>query len=192
MSKSKGRPQSYDDEQLKGILLKFALNHTGKINFLQLEKESGVKRHIWSRRMRGEIENLNKRELYVEGSKFERIPLPNVVDIINKHWGRKQEMINSFISFNEYIQDLWEKAILQENAVEREQKLVSEIEEMKREIKFLRENRDYYKKEYEKIAVESTYKHKRTQKGIENVINIDDKKKLSSTNWKGNFPELFK
>ena len=149
MSKvNSGRPLKQTDDELKQILAKFASSHKGKITYLKLEKETGIKRHVWSRRMSEEIKSLNNRELSVDGSSFEQIELPNIADTVDKHWGNKDDLISALSDYNLYIQKLWEKAVLQEKASERESKLLDEIEELKKENKFLKENRDFYKNEY--------------------------------------------
>lgn len=194
MKERKGRPATITDEQLKQLLMDYAINnhHKGKITYLALEKATGVKRHVWSRRMSSEIEKLNNSELAINGDKFEEIPLPNVLDTIEKYFGNKEELIKAFVGYNDYIQSLWSKALSQQKTEDKVIKLEKSIEELQEEIKYLKENRDYYKSEYEKLSVESTYAHKRDEKKIDNVINIDNKEKISSGDWESQFPELFK
>lgn len=193
MADRKGRPEKISDEELRKILIEYATNNEGKINFLQLEKTTGIKRHVWARRMSTEIQRLNNDDLGINGDKFENIPLPNVIDTIEKYFGDKDELIKAFGSYNKYIQSLWEKALSNQKTEDKNIKLQEKIDKLEAENKFLKENRDYYKKEYEKIAVESTYANKRKEKNIDNVIDIKDKKdKLSAGNWEIQFPDLFK
>ena len=194
MSERKGRPTTISNEELRQILMDYAINNNdkGKITYLALEKATGIKRHIWSRRMNFEIEKLNSNDIYINGDKFEDIPLPNVLDTIEKYFGDKDKLIKAFIGYNDYIQNLWNKALSQQKTEDKASKLENEIKKMQEEIKFLKENRDYYKSEYEKLSVESTYAHKRTEKNLDNVINIADKEKISSGNWESQFPDLFK
>lgn len=190
--KSSGRPSKHTDEELRGILAKYALNNKGQITFLKLEKETGIKRHVWSRRMSEEIKSLNTRGLCVNGNSFEQIELPNIADTVDKHWGNKDDLISALSDYNSYVQKLWKKAVLQEKASERESKMLEEIESLKKENKFLKENRDFYKKEYEKSIVENTYYSKREEKNTENVIDISKNKNFTSSNWEDQFPDLFK
>ena len=187
-----GRPLKQTDDELKQILAKFASSHKGKITYLKLEKETGVKRHVWARRMSEEIKSLNTKGLSVNGSSFEEIELPNISDTIDKHWENKDDLISALSDYNLYIQKLWEKAVLQERASERESKLLSEIEDLKKENKFLKENRDFYKNEYEKSIVENIYYSKRVEKNTENIIDINNNKNFTSSNWEDQFPDLFK
>ena len=194
MSKTRGggRPLKQTDEELRDILAKYALSHKGRITYLKLEKETGIKRHVWSRRMSEEIRSLNNRELTLDGKHFEQIELPNIADTVDKHWGDRESLISALSDYNTYIQKLWEKAVLQERASERESKLLDEITELKKENKFLKENRDFYKNEYEKSIVENTYYSKRVEKNTENVIDINKNKNFTSANWEDQFPDLFK
>ena len=55
----KGRPQKYTDEELTRTLLDYASKTPGRINYSALAKATGIKRHVWSRRKRTDIERLN-------------------------------------------------------------------------------------------------------------------------------------
>lgn len=191
MKNKKGRPQSYSDEQLFEILTNFAVNHVGKVTVSNLEKETGIHRHVWSRRMTEQINELNQPFVSIDSKKFEVVPLPNITDAVNKYLGNKTALINALNEYNNYIQALWEKAVAYEKASEREKELIRLLVEKDKEIGFLKENRDFYKNEYQKIAIESTYNHKQKEKNIKNVINIDDKKKMTTSNWRESFPDLF-
>ena len=191
MNNKKGRPQSYSDEQLLEILTNFAVNHVGKIALSNLEKETGIHRHVWSRRMMEQINELNRSFTSLDSEKFEVVPLPDIADTVNKYWGNKTALVNALTEYNNYIQALWEKAVAYERANQREQELTRQLDEKDKEIKFIKENRDFYKNEYQKIAIESTYDHKQKEKNIKNVINIEDKKKMTTANWRENFPDLF-
>ncbi|MBT2641287.1 hypothetical protein J7I80_03465 [Bacillus sp. ISL-41] len=191
MINKKGRPQRYSKEELLEILTNYALNNIGKITFLNLEKETGIHRHIWSRRMSEQINELNQSYSSLDAESFEAIPLPNIIDTVNKYWENKKAMINALNEYNTYIQALWEKAVAFEKASQKERELLQLLEEKDKEIRFLKDNRDFYKNEYQKISIESTYDHKQKENNIENVININDKKKMTTSNWKDNFPGLF-
>ncbi|GAE94548.1 hypothetical protein JCM21714_3711 [Gracilibacillus boraciitolerans JCM 21714] len=56
----KGRPNKYTDTELKSILEKHVQENPGKITYLQLEKATNIKRHVWSRRMSHVINKLNQ------------------------------------------------------------------------------------------------------------------------------------
>lgn len=191
MENKKGRPQSYSDEQLLEILTDFAVNNSGKITFLKLQKKTGVHRHIWSRRMQEQINELNQSYCSLDPASFEVIPLPNIIDTVNKYWQNKTAMIAALNEYNNYIQALWEKALAFEKAIQKEKELRQLLEKNEKEIKFLKENRDFYKNEYQKIAVESTYSHKQKEKNIKNVIDLNNRSKMTGSNWEENFPDLF-
>lgn len=191
MNNKKGRPQRYSDEQLLEILANYAVNNIGKINYLHLEKETGIHRHVWSRRMGQKIEELNQPYISLDADSFEVTPIPNIVDAVKPHLGNKTAMLAILNEYNNYIQSLWEKAVSFEKISQKEKELKQLLEAKNKEIEFLKKDRDFYKNEYQKIAVESTYHHKREEKGIKNVIDINNKKKMTSSDWKDNFPELF-
>ncbi|OBA06005.1 hypothetical protein A9P44_03545 [Paenibacillus polymyxa] len=191
MRRKKGRPQKYSEEQLKEILLEYAVENIGEIKFQNLAEETGIHRHIWSRRMSKEINELNQKTLSLTPDSFEIVQLPNTIDIVNKYWSNKTAMINALNEFNNYIQDLWEKSVAYEKNSQKEKELLKLLEEKDKEIKYLKELRDYYKNEYQKVAIESTYDHKQKEKNVRNVLDINDTKKMTSSNWKEQFPDLF-
>lgn len=190
--RGKGRPDKYTDDYLKTELSKYTLKHKGTITFSGLEKATGIKRHVWSRRMNKEINILNNKTLSVNGSNFEKVELPNIKEIIDKHFNNKKSLVKALISYNDFIQNLWDKAVLQENAEERERKLQEEIDKLKEEVNFLRENRDFYKDQYEKSMVENTYYSKQVEKGVCDKLDSDNVLQISGGDWANQFPELFK
>ena len=128
----------------------------------------------------------------VNGSNFEKVELPNIKEIIDKHFNNKKSLVKALISYNDFIQNLWDKAILQEKAEDRERKLQEEIDKLKEEVNFLRENRDFYKDQYEKSMVESTYYSKQVEKGVCDKLDSDNVSQISGGDWANQFPELFK
>lgn len=190
-TRAKGRPDKYDYELLKSKLSKYAIKHKGTITFSGLEKETGIKRHVWSRRMKKEINILNNKNLSIKGANFEKIELPNITEIIDKHFNNKESLLKAMIDYNDFVQSLWEKAILQEKAEERENKLKQRICELEEENKFIKENRDFYKDQYEKAIVESTYYSKQVESGVSDKLDTDNLSQLSGGNWEEQFPQLF-
>ena len=189
--RGKGRPGKYTDDELKTELSKYALKHKGIITFSGLEKATGIKRHVWSRRMEKEINILNNKTLSINGSSFERVELPNINEIIDKHFNNKQSLVKALISYNDFIQNLWDKAVLQEKAEERELKLKEEIDKLQEEVNSLRENRDFYKDQYEKSMIESTYYSKQVEKGVLDKLDTDNVSQIAGGDWEKQFPELF-
>lgn len=143
--------------------------------------------------MAHEIETLNSHDVNVSGKGFEKIPLPNVVETIEKYFGNKEQLLAAFESYNNYIQLLYDKAISQQKTEEKLKASNEKLKELQEEVKYLKENRDFYKNEYGKIVTESTYANKRNEKKIDNVIDINkNKEKLTSSDWGSQFPGLFK
>lgn len=188
MESKHGRPKVYSDQELKEMLTDFALNNAGKVTFLGLEKSTGIKRHVWSRRMKREIDSLNDRILNIDGDKLEQIPLPNIGDIVDKNWNNKERLVSELESINRYIQNLWDKAVQQEKSEQKIVELQQKVLDLTSEVSYLKEDRDYYKSELEKTIVENTYQHKQEENGMKNPMS--DLKKTSNK-WKEQFPNLF-
>lgn len=186
MNNKKGRPTEYSNEELKEILSQYAIQNTGKVTYLGLEKETGIKRHVWSRRMKKEIDRLNMRVSNINADNFEQINLPNVRDIVEKNWNNKENLIEDLLSLNNYINNLWDKAIQQEKSAIEIQKLNDLIDSLKLENEYLKQERNHLREELDKNIVS------------ENYVNPEQTKRKSiqslreeNANWKEQFPSLF-
>lgn len=193
--KRSGRPEVYTDKQLKDILLKYTVKNTGKkINSLQLEKETGIKRHVWSRRMKQEIDDLKSPVDSELGGRDGSLPLPNVVELVETYWSNKKKLIQSLCHVNELIQSSYEQALLYHRKCTEYEDLEKEFCRKIEIIKQLEDRILYIEKKYLEVTVQSTYKSIQKEHGLINVIELKNKntdQPALSTNFKKNYKELF-
>ncbi|QWH88408.1 hypothetical protein EXW29_09500 [Bacillus toyonensis] len=185
--KERGRPQKYTDEELTKILLDYASHNPGKINYLDLEKKTGIKRHVWSRRKRKDIERLNV-PLLSENNDAPPLPLPNIEFIIERYGNDTKALSGALKHVNEVIQSLYYD-LLQSQKKNKQYK--ENIEHQKQKIKEL----TYILKEYEDIIAGSVYKNNREETQLENnILTIDSNNKDNavSLDFKKMFPNIFK
>ena len=79
---SRGRPPKYTDSDLKKILVKIVSQNPGKkLTPSYLENSTGIKRHVWSRRMQETIDKLNQ-PIQIISRDESQLPLPNVVQLV--------------------------------------------------------------------------------------------------------------
>lgn len=95
MNPSRGCPTKISDEELKQILLKYTTKHQGqKISPSQLEKDTGIKRHVWMRRMKSVLDQLNEPSAFLHKEE-NSLPLPNITELIEKNWNHKTGLIKA-------------------------------------------------------------------------------------------------
>ncbi|MDG0875562.1 hypothetical protein L3476_05070 [Paenibacillus thiaminolyticus] len=96
----KGRPSNYTDEQLKEMALDIKKKYKGqKLTYLLLEKETGIGRNTWSRRIPETIEKLNNpvpRSIGI--SERDDVYFPNIEQIFDLYKNDKNKIISEFYS----------------------------------------------------------------------------------------------
>lgn len=182
----KGRPQKFSDNELRTILLQYASSYGGRITCLGLEKETGIKRHVWSRRMSSDIKKINE-PLLSSTEHSNKLPLPNIELIVEQYFNDKKGLVYSLTHVNEVIQSLYDQSLTlqQKNTT-----LEHELEQQKLEIKKLKLTIG----EYEEIIAGSAYGVVRQEKKIKkNLVSIDSQNQNAATSldFKKMFPNIF-
>lgn len=185
-NKLKGRPQNISDEALRKVLVEYSSRYLGKVTYLGLERETGIKRHVWSRRMSQEIKNLNE-PLISNTDDDNKLPLPNIESIVEQHFESKKKLIQALSHINDVIQSLYDQnLILKKKNENLESKLEQQTDKNKKLNQTIRE--------YEEIIVGSTYGVVRKDKKIKkNLVSIETENELAATSldFKKMFPNIF-
>ncbi|OUC02589.1 hypothetical protein BK784_08825 [Bacillus thuringiensis serovar medellin] len=189
---NRGRPQKYTDKDLKEVLVKVVSKNPGrKITPSYLEDFTGIKRHVWTRRMKGVIEQLNQ-PTHISSEGEALLPLPNIFQLVENNWENKTDLIKSLSHFNETLQYLYEQAKLYQKEKSENKLLKREIKKKDDKIRELDRELTYYKDLYFKMAVKGSYKSHRDEEGLKNVISISaNKHKGLDVDFTSAFPELF-
>ncbi|MEE4567212.1 hypothetical protein V2U94_06160 [Paenibacillus polymyxa] len=190
----KGAPPKYTDKYLKDILLKYVSNNPGKkINPSRLERETGINRFIWTRRMSEQITKINQPVEQKVGTK-NLYPLPNVVELVETHWNNKAGLISALAHFNEMLNALYQKAKDYESMLKQNQDLVVNLSSKEEKIKLLEHEIKLLRKQYLEVAVKSTYKTFQ-EEGLEKIISITKNKNAEDRALNADivkmYPELF-
>ncbi|MBY0160200.1 hypothetical protein H0178_31255 [Cytobacillus firmus] len=192
----RGAPQKYTDKQLKDILLNYISKNPGKkINPSILERETGVNRFIWKRRMSEQIVMINE-PVQLENTEIETLlPLPNVVELVETYWNNKSGLINALSHFNEMLNALNRKAKESDTILKQNQDLAANLSLKEEQIKRLENEIKLLRKQYLEIAVKSTYKTFQDEEGLEKIISITKNKKSEDQALNADivkmYPELF-
>lgn len=169
MNNSKGRPQKYTDKELLKILENYLTKNKGKINFLQLEKTTGIKRHVWSRRLGDKIKELNEPLKLISNINSDENPELNIKQLVERFSDNKNGLIKALSHF----EDIYNNLLMQKSRLEKKNKQLNDtIVNQKKEIQNLKDQVKYY----EDLVVGSSFPHiRRTNNIKDNLISINEK-----------------
>lgn len=176
-----GRPQIYTDEYLDEQLNEFIKKYPDKqISYPDLEKETGVPKHIWKYRKAEIIRCYNKNRKIKSPESSGRIMLPSANDVMAKY-GDRPELLKTYIG---RLLEVVAKADSYQNEErtiqELEQKYQSRIEELKAKNKQQEKIIKQLNQTLNHLMLDSQYPDRRKEFGIkENVLefSVENEKK---------------
>ena len=192
--KQVGRP--IPDERSTEKLIKYIIQYKEKypnktIKFSGLEKEFGIKRHIWRDRkeVKDKIEELNEVDLGIDNIdllKYEIELLPDIEEIISRCKGDSKKLSKTLEEYDEFVKNLFQKSCEYSRYKFMYEEALVNISELKEKNRSLQIEVENYKKQYYKLCIDSTSSLNREKEGIkENVI------KINSKEYKSDFEDMF-
>lgn len=167
-----GRPPIYTDEYLDEKLNEFIKRNPDKtISYPELEKETGVPKHIWKYRKAEIVSSYNKNRNNKAPEPSGRLMLPSVDDIMAKY-GDKPELLKSYISrLLEFLKKADSYKNEERTIQELEQKYQSKIEELTAKNRQQEKTIEQLNKTLSRMMLNSQYPDRRKAEGIkENVL----------------------
>ena len=167
-----GRPPVYTDEYLDEKLNDFIKKYPDRtISYPELEKETGVPKHIWKYRKADIISSYNKNRNNKAPEPSGRFMLPSAEDVMTKY-GDKPKLLKTYIG---RLLELLAKADSYQNEErtiqELEQKYKSQIEELTVKNKQQEKTIRQLNKTLSGMMLDSQYPDRRKEEGIkENVL----------------------
>ncbi|MDY8164887.1 MULTISPECIES: hypothetical protein [Bacillus cereus group] len=156
----RGKPQQWSDEDLKQIALEVKYKQPNrKLTSLLLEKETGIGRNTWSRRMKEFISHLNSPVHIPKLDESGIIMIPSVEELFLKYGANTIELKNEIAKLLNIISDLYtdtKKLVTLEEAT---QKMKSEIEQLKEQLSKVTVQKTHYETLYNQIVAESYFPH---------------------------------
>ncbi|MGN4271789.1 hypothetical protein ACTFNM_22465 [Bacillus cereus group sp. BCN115] len=156
----RGKPQQWSDEDLKNIALEVKYKQPNrKLTSLLLEKETGIGRNTWSRRMKEFINHLNSPVHIPKLDESGIITIPSVEELFLKYGANTTELKNEIAKLLNIISDLYtdtKKLVTLEEAT---QKMKSEIEQLKEQLSKVTVQKTHYETLYNQIVAESYFPH---------------------------------
>lgn len=156
----RGKPQQWSDEDLKNIALEVKYKQPNrKLTPLLLEKETGIGRNTWSRRMKEFINHLNSPVHIPKLDESGIITIPSVEELFLKYGANTTELKNEIAKLLNIISDLYTDAKKLVTLEEATQQMKSEIEQLKEQLSKVTVQKTHYETLYSQIVAESYFPH---------------------------------
>ncbi|WP_414835382.1 hypothetical protein [Bacillus sp. Ba 3] len=156
----RGKPQKWSDEALKQIALEVKYKQPNrKLTSLLLEKETGIGRNTWSRRMKEFINHLNSPVHIPKLDESGIITIPSVEELFLKYGTNTIELKNEIAKLLNIISDLYTDAKKLATFEESIQKMQLEIECLKEQLSKVTGQKIHYETLYNQIVAESYFPH---------------------------------
>ena len=156
----RGKPQKWSDEKLKKLALDIKYKQPNrKLTSLLLEKETGIGRNTWSRRMKGFINQLNSPVEIPELNKGGIITVPSVEELFLKYGANTIELKNEIAKLLNIISDLYDDAKQLQKVEESAQKMELELQRLKEQLSKTINQKSHFESLYNQIIAESYFPH---------------------------------
>ncbi|HFT2186120.1 TPA: hypothetical protein RG887_003537 [Bacillus cereus] len=156
----RGKPQQWSDEDLKNIALEVKYKQPNrKLTSLLLEKETGIGRNTWSRRMKEFINHLNSPVHIPKLDESGIIMIPSVEELFLKYGANTIELKNEIAKLLNIISDLYTDAKKLATIEEVMQKMKLETEQLKEQLSKVTVQKAHYETLYNQIVAESYFPH---------------------------------
>ncbi|PGM61423.1 hypothetical protein CN947_13490 [Bacillus cereus] len=156
----RGKPQQWSDEDLKQIALEFKYKQPNrKLTSLLLEKETGIGRNTWSRRMKEFINHLNSPIHIPKLDESGIITIPSVEELFLKYGANTTELKNEIAKLLNIISDLYTDAKKLATLEVSIPKMQLEIQQLKEQLSKVTTQRTHYETLYNQIVAESYFPH---------------------------------
>ncbi|EHQ92324.1 hypothetical protein ACPUYX_13060 [Desulfosporosinus sp. SYSU MS00001] len=180
----KGRPSNYSDEQLKEMALQIKNKIKGqKLTYLFLEKETGIGRNTWSRRIPETIDELNKPISRSIGfTDNDDVYFPNIEQIFEVYKNDKNKIIHELHFIETTFIELYNEAKNLKEELNRRKGENEELRLRNDEIRLLREQVKHYEQLYNEQMVSSAFPHLHSQSQLkDNLIIFDSNNRKHTT-----------
>ena len=171
------RPQKYTDDFLKEKIVEIKVQYNyQKITPTILEKETGIERTVWIKRMKAFLEEVNKpSNMSIDFDNSFNV-LPNIGEVVMANLDNKKKLLEILDSYNILMHKMWEKASMTEEALKQIEDLKATIFELEERNKRLEEEKNHYEKQYFNVTVSSTNITQRQEQGLKNVLDLNKAK----------------
>ncbi|MDN4089441.1 hypothetical protein [Paenibacillus polymyxa] len=183
MKNNKGRPKTVGDQTLKEMALQIKTKHKGqKLSFLMLEKETGISRNTWKRRISDYIQELNTPIMQSTDQADVDIYFPDIEEIFSSNNNSKEKIVQELHAIIETLRSLYlENKELKRNAKDIS-KLETTVQKQKNQLDKLKHQVLHYENVYKTLVVSSAFPHLREGKAIQSNLLDFNKDIYTNTN----------
>lgn len=198
----RGKPQDWTDEQLREMALEVKYNNqTKQLTPSFLQKETGVGRNTWSRRMKNYISELNKpMSSHISINEDNETILPNFHLVFEKYGNNTTLLKNELINIENLMYELYNELNVYRKKEQNFIKAKTEIQALKDEVLKHKKRAEHYEQLYNTITVSSMFPHLKNEKrskvyelGIKESLldfNLDRDKNLNLQDLSAHFPDV--
>lgn len=193
--KRRGPKVRVSDEQMKELALEIKKkSKQQQLTYSILEKETGIGRNTWKRRLEKFIQELNQPILRDFGyTDSDEIYFPNIESLFEAYGNNKQRIINELHHFELLFQELYEERNELKEKLNKLEIFKDKIEEYTKAISDLQQEVKHYKTLYEQIIVSSVEPHLRDEFGLKsNLLDFSNHsdKNASLNDLHKHFPKI--
>lgn len=171
-----GRKPKYSNELLINKINEYVeSNPFEKLTIANLVKATGIPRHIWrdNETIQELINSLNNTSC-IPKTNNKGLSLPSAEDLVNKHYGNKNKLIQDIQSLLDLVSDLYENATEGAKAKEIKQSYEHKIKELEETIKQKDNLINKLNTEIDQLYLDSENPIKRKELGLkDNLIQIN-------------------
>lgn len=188
---------NFTDDQLMDLADEIKAKYKGKeLTPSLLERETGIGRMTWKRRIDYYLSELNKPLVRDMGSNTDDMILfPSIETIFTRHGYNVDshvKLVNALHELELLVQDLYKEKQQHKEQSKKYEKIKDLFEEQNKKIQDLRSQKQYYETKYNQLVVSSLEPHLRKEQGITaDIIDFNKNKKLYEKldSLEKNFPE---
>ncbi|MEK4107385.1 hypothetical protein NST28_25165 [Paenibacillus sp. FSL R10-2791] len=188
---------NFTDDQLKDLADEIKAKYKGKeLTPSLLERETGIGRMTWKRRIDDYLNALNKPLVRDMGENAdETILFPSIETIFTRlgyDVDNHVKLVNALHELELLIQDLHKEKQQYKEQSKKYEKIKDSFAEQNEKIQDLKSQKLYYETKYNQLVVSSLEPHLRKEHGISaDIINFNENKKIYEKldSLEGNFPE---
>ena len=171
-----GRKPKYSNELLINKINEYVENNPfEKLTVANLVKETGIPRHIWrdNETVQELINSLNNTTC-IPKNKNQGLSLPSAEDLVNRHYGNKNKLIQDVQSLLDLVSDLYDNATEGAKTKEIKQNYEHKIKELEETIKQKDNLINKLNTEIDQLYLDSENPIKRKELGLkDNLIQIN-------------------
>ncbi|OXS59974.1 hypothetical protein B1A99_10630 [Cohnella sp. CIP 111063] len=175
---------NFTDEQLMDLADEIKAKYKGKeLTPSLLERETGIGRMTWKRRIDDYLRELNKPLVRDMGTNTDDMILfPSIEAIFTRHGYDVEshvKLVNALHELELLIQDLYKEKQQYKEQMKKYEQIKDSFEEQNKKIQDLKSQKSHYENLYNKLVVSSLEPHLRKEMGISSdIINFNENKKF--------------